>query len=102
MFTQLRYDGSVVEGNLADRLVLTVTATDLDTPSKAISYSLDQRGEMYFTIGPRTGELRTSGRLLDREKTPVLYFEVKAFDKKQTGVAGIKVGYGQTSKRRFW
>ena len=102
VFTQLRYDGSVMESTPADKLVLTVTATDVDTPSDSIYYSLDQPGELYFTIGRRTGELRTSGRLLDREKTPVLYFDVKASDRKdgkRKGVAGIKVGYDRTSKR---
>ena len=101
MFTQLRYDGSVVEGTPADKLVLTVTATDVDTPLNSIYYSLDQLDEMFFTIGPRTGELRTSGRLLDREKTPVLYFDVKASDRKdgkRKGVAGIKVGFAQNVK----
>lgn len=87
-----------MEGTPANRLVLTVTATDIDTPSDSISYSLDKQGEMYFTIGPRTGEIKTSGRLLDREETPVLYFEVKASDGNRTGVAGIKVCYGQASK----
>ena len=73
-------------------LVLTVTATDVDTPSDSISYSLDQLDDMYFTIGTKTGELRTSQIPLDREKTPVLYFDVKASDGKgRKGVAGIKV-----------
>lgn len=98
VFTQLRYDGSVMESTPSNRLVLTVTATDIDTTSDTITYSLDQQGEMYFTIGPRTGEIKTSGRLLDREETPVLYFQVKASDGKGTGVAGIKVCYGQASK----
>ena len=103
VFTQLRYDGSVVEGTPANKLVLTVTATDVDSPSDSISYSLDQLDEMYFTIVLRTGELRTGQRLLDREKTPVLYFDVKASDeKKMTGVAGIKVTYHvRASKRLF-
>ena len=90
MFTKLQYNGSVMEGTPANRLVLTVTATDVDTTSDTITYSLDQQGEVYFTIGPRTGEIKTSGRLLDREETPVLYFQVKASDGKGTGVAGIK------------
>ena len=94
MFSQLRYDGSVVEGTPANKLILTVSATDVDSPPDSISYSLDQLDEMYFTVGQKTGELRTGQILLDREKTPVLYFDVKASDeKKMTGVAGIKVGY---------
>ena len=92
-----------MEGTPANKLVLTVTATDVDTPSDSILYSLDQLDDTYFTIGTRTGELRTSQILLDREKTPVLYFEVKASDGRNgTGVAGIKVGYhGRTSKCLF-
>ena len=74
--------------------MLTVSATDIDTTSDTITYSLDQQGEVYFTIGPRTGEIKTGGRLLDREETPVLYFQVKVSDGKGTGVAGIKVGCG--------
>lgn len=103
MFTQLRYDESVVEGTPANKIILTVSATDVDSPSESISYSLDQLDEMYFTIGSKTGELRTGQILLDREKTPVLYFDVKASDeKKMTGVAGIKVGYhGRASIRLF-
>ena len=81
-----------MEGTPATMLVLTVTATDVDTPSDRISYSLDQLDDTYFTIGTKTGELRTSQIPLDREKTPVLYFDVKASDgEKRTGVTGIKV-----------
>lgn len=91
-----------MEDTPANRLVLTVTATDIDTTSDTITYSLDQQGEMYFTIGRRNGEIKTSGRLLDREETPVLYFQVKASDGKGTGVAGVKVGYAHDLKCRFW
>ena len=91
VFNQLRYDGTVVEGSPGNQLLVTVTATDIDTTQETITYSLDKRGEMFFTIGPRTGEIKTGGRPLDREETPVLYFNVQASDGKFTGVAGVKV-----------
>lgn len=91
-----------MEGTPANKLVLSVTATDVDTPSNSISYSLDELDGMYFTIGTKTGELRTSQILLDREKTPVLYFDVKASDgEKRTGVAGIKVRLSWSNFKMF-
>ena len=90
MFNQLRYQATVLEGSPSNQLVLTVSATDIDTTQEEIQYSLDQVGQRYFTIGRRTGEIRT-GKPLDREKTPVLNFTVLAHDGKHTGLAGIKV-----------
>ena len=94
VFTQLRYQTTVLEGSPARQLVLTVSATDIDTTKEEIVYSLDQTGLRYFTIGRKTGEILTSTTPLDREKTPVLSFTVLASDGKHTGMAGIKVKYG--------
>ena len=94
VFTQLRYQTTVLEGSPARQLVLTVSATDIDTTKEEIVYSLDQTGLRYFTIGRKTGEILTSTTPLDREKTPVLNFTVLASDGKHTGMAGIKVKYG--------
>lgn len=91
MFNQLRYDATVVEGSPGNLLVVTVSATDIDTTGETISYFLDKQGEMFFTIGPENGEIRTSGRPLDREETPVLYFKVQATDGIFIGSAGVKV-----------
>ena len=91
VFTQLRYEATILEGSPANQAVLTVSAIDIDTTQDDIAYSLDQEGQRYFTIGRRTGEIQTGGRPLDREKTPVLNFTVLASDGKHTGVAGIKV-----------
>ena len=93
VFTQLRYQATVVEGSPKNQVVLTVSATDIDTTQEDVSYSLDQEGQQFFTIERRTGEIKTGGRTLDREKTPVLNFTVLASDGKYTGVAGIKVQY---------
>lgn len=91
MFTQLRYQATVQEGSLAKQLILTVSATDIDTTQEDIVYSLDKQGQSYFTIESNTGTIETSGTPLDREKTPVLNFTVLASDGKHTGIAGIKV-----------
>lgn len=91
MFTQLRYQATVQEGNLAKQLILTVSATDIDTTQEDTVYSLDKQGQSYFTIESNTGTIETSGTPLDREKTPVLNFTVLASDGKHTGIAGIKV-----------
>lgn len=91
MFTQLRYQATVQEGSLAKQLILTVSATDIDTTQEDIVYSLDKQGQSYFTIESNTGMIETSGTPLDREKTPVLNFTVLASDGKHTGIAGIKV-----------
>ena len=84
-----------MEGTKRNQAVLTVSATDIDTTKEDISYTLDQEGQQYFTIGRESGEIRTGGRPLNREKTPVLNFKVLASDGKFTGVAGIKVRYGR-------
>ena len=91
MFTQLRYQAAILEGSPANLVVLTVSATDIDTTPEDIEYFLDQEGQRYFYIGRKSGEIQTSGTPLDREKTPVLNFTVLASDGKHTGVAGIKV-----------
>ena len=91
MFTQLRYQATVQEGSSAKQLILTVSATDIDTTQEDIVYSLDKQGQSYFTIESNTGMIETSGTPLDREKTPVLNFTVLASDGKHTGIAGIKV-----------
>ena len=93
VFTQLQYQATVVEGSPKNQAVLTVSATDIDTTQEDVSYSLDQEGQLFFTIEKTTGQIQTGGRTLDREKTPVLNFTVLASDGKYTGVAGIKVQY---------
>lgn len=71
--------------------MLTVSATDIDTTQEEIEYSLDQVGQRYFTIGRKTGAIKTGRKPLDREQKPVITFTVLASDGKHTGVAGIKV-----------
>ena len=95
VFNQLRYKATVLEGSPRDPdlVILTVSASDIDTTQEEITYSLDPVGQQYFTIGRRTGDIHIGETHLDREKTPVLYFTVLASDGKHIGVAGIKVWY---------
>ena len=95
MFEKLRYQESVQEGTASDEFVLKVAAFDIDTTQDEITYSLGKEGQWYFTIGSRTGEIKTGGRPLDRETTPVLNFTVFASDGKNIGLAGVKVMYTQ-------
>ena len=97
VFNQLRYQATVLEGSPRNpnHVVLTVSASDIDTPQDQIAYSLDSVGQQYFTIGRKTGDIQIGGTPLDREKTPVLNFTVLASDGKHTGKAGIKVWYGR-------
>ena len=95
MFEKLRYQESVQEGTTSDKFVLKVAAFDIDTTQDEITYSLGKEGQRYFTIGSRTGEIKTGGRPLDRETTPVLNFTVFASDGKNVGIAGVKVKYRQ-------
>ncbi|XP_048580487.1 cadherin-23-like isoform X2 [Nematostella vectensis] len=76
----LLYSAHVSENSLGGQLVLKVTATDRDLGTNAqLTYSMagdDNR----FTIGPSSGEIRTSSLRLDREAKPVYVLHVTATD----------------------
>ena len=72
-------------------LVIPIYATDPDTPSSDLIYSLNTTAVPYFTIGPSTGEITTTGVPLDREKVPVVIFPVYASDGSNTASTFVAV-----------
>ena len=94
-FAKSAYSFQVREESGPGVLVLTVTATDVDTKlapgQKSITYSLDKRGLRYFVIDAKTGKITTSTTRIDREKYPIYFFTVQAYDGKNTGMADVKV-----------
>ncbi|KAK7929499.1 hypothetical protein WMY93_005894 [Mugilogobius chulae] len=74
------YSESVPEDSPAGRLILQVSATDVDIRSNAqISFLLQGEGAELFIIDSDTGELKTS-KPLDREETEQHRFKVRAVD----------------------
>lgn len=61
-------------------LVLAISAVDPDTSLNNLVYTLNTTEVPYFAIGRTTGEISTTGILLDREKIPVIVFPVYVTD----------------------
>ena len=82
VFTQELFVGSVPEASQIGTPFLYITATDDDTGSNAnLQYSIpDPSIAPYFAINETTGEIYTSGLLLDFETVNVYTFEVRVED----------------------
>ena len=87
------YNVSIQEHSPSGTSVVTVIATDRDTPAvqREIRYSIEKRWEVHFSINSVTGVITTRGEGLDREIDQVVYFTVYAFDGKFTGQAEVAV-----------
>ncbi|XP_063062369.1 cadherin-12-like [Engraulis encrasicolus] len=77
------YTGSVPEMSQVGTYVMTVTATDADDPTYGMSarvvYSIIH-GQPYFSVDPKTGDIRTALPNMDREVREVYQVLIQAKD----------------------
>lgn len=79
-FQNTPYSATIYEDAPVGTLILTVTATDLDSGENArITYTMTGEPAPEFTINPTTGEITTT-QLLDREKKSGYLLTVSARD----------------------
>ena len=95
-FANLIYEASILENSGPGKSVITVSATDADSPNiqNKLQYSLDATGQRYFAINADNGQIITANEKLDREKDQIVSFYVYAYDGKHKGSALVRVTLG--------
>ncbi|PIK51960.1 putative protocadherin Fat 4 [Apostichopus japonicus] len=90
VFQNVMYNTSVVEGANQDTRVLTVSATDADSTSADITYSIISGGDNRFVIGPTDGRITVAGAL-DRETKAGYTVTVRASDGSLSSTATVAI-----------